>query len=83
MITKTQLQEGCKFTYGKYTYKFSSTTPESEFYYVESLSRNDVRYGYVGNVDSMDDESFTLYTYVMDIHKVEIKIYYADCELAS
>ena len=83
MITKTQLQKGCKFTYGTIIYKFSSTIPESEFYYVESLSSNDKRNGYVGNVDSMDDESFTFYTYVMDMHKVEIKIYYADCELAS
>ena len=82
MSTKKQLQKGCKFTYGTIIYKFSSTIPESEFYYVESLSSNDKRNGYVGNVDSMDNESFTFYTYVMN-NKVEIKIYYADCELAS
>ena len=82
MITKTQLQKGCKFTYGTIIYKFSSTIPESKFYYVESLSSNDKRNGYVGNVDSMDNESFTFYTYVMN-NKVEIKIYYADCELVS
>ena len=82
MITKSQLQKGCKFNYMHTTYKFSSTIPKSEFYYVESLSSNDKRNGYVGNVDSMDDESFTFYTYVMN-NKVEIKIYYADCELAS
>jgi hypothetical protein len=80
MITKTQLQDGFKFTYRSEIYKLTKAHPESEFYYVESFNSNDRREGYVGNVETIEDEYFTLYTYVM-MNKIDIKVNYSDCYL--
>jgi hypothetical protein len=80
MITKSQLQDGFKFTYRSEIYKLTKAHPESEFYYVESFNSNDRREGYVGNVETIEDEYFTLYTYVM-MNKIDIKVNYSDCYL--
>ena len=82
MITKSQLQDGFKFTYRSEIYKLTKPTPESEFYYVESFNSfvNDRREGYVGNVETIEDEYFTLYTYVM-MNKIVVEINYSDCYL--
>ena len=80
MITKSQLQDGFKFTYRSEIYKLTKATPESEFYYVESFNSNDRREGYVGNVETIEDEYFTLYTYVM-MNKIVVEINYSDCYL--
>ena len=80
MITKSQLQDGFKFTYGSEIYRLKDPNMASGFYYV--INEKDESSHYVGNVDVIEDEYFTLYTYVM-MNRVEIKIYYADCELAS
>ena len=80
MITKSQLTDGFKFTYRSEIYKLTKATPESEFYYVESFNSNDRREGYVGNVETIEDEYFTLYTYVM-MNKIVVEINYSDCYL--
>ena len=80
MITKSQLQDGFKFTYRSEIYKLTKASPESEFYYVESVNSDNRREGYVGNVDSIDDESFTFYTFVMN-HKIVVEINYSECYL--
>jgi hypothetical protein len=80
MITKSQLQDGFKFTYRSEIYKLTKAHPESEFYYVESFNSNDRREGYVGNVETIEDEYFTLYTYVM-MNKIVVEINYSDCYL--
>jgi hypothetical protein len=80
MITKSQLTDGFKFTYRSEIYKLTKVTPESEFYYVESFNSNDRREGYVGNVETIEDEYFTLYTYVM-MNKIVVEINYSDCYL--
>jgi hypothetical protein len=80
MITKSQLQDGFKFTYRSEIYKLTKAHPESEFYYVESFNSNDRREGYVGNVETIEDEYFTLYTYIM-MNKIVVEINYSDCYL--
>ena len=78
MITKTQLQEGCKFTYGSEIYRLKDPNMDRDFYYV--INEKDETSHYVGNVEVMEDEYFTLYTYVM-MNRVDIKINYSDCYL--
>jgi hypothetical protein len=76
MITKSQLQDGFKFTYGSEIYRLRM---DRDFYYVIN-EKDDETSHYVGNVEVVEDEYFTLYTYVM-MNKVVIKLNYSDCYL--
>jgi hypothetical protein len=48
------------------------------FYYV--INEKDETSHYVGNVEVIEDEYFTLYTYVM-MNRVDVKVNYSDCYL--
>jgi hypothetical protein len=79
MITKSQLQDGFKFTYGSEIYRLKDPNMDRGFYYVIN-EKDDETSHYVGNVEVIEDEYFTLYTYVM-MNRVDVKVNYSDCYL--
>jgi len=79
MITKTQLTDGFKFTYGSEIYRLKEPIWGDYFYVIKE--NNDKTSQYVGNIETIEDEYFTIYTYVMG-RKIKVKINYDECELA-
>jgi hypothetical protein len=79
MITKSQLQDGFKFNYGSEIYRVKDAhLGHPGHYYV--INERDETSLYVGNVEAMEDEYFTLYTYVMST-RVDVKVNYSECYL--